>query len=270
VIVQSDLATAREAMVEAYYVRTRRRRRHRVVRRLVVLGAILALWEIAGQVSSPLFFAPFSESLVAVFDASFISPWLTSLQALLIGYGLASVVGIAVGLVMGRFRAAEWLLNPWLTILLAAPMVAVIPLFVVIFGLSLAARVAIVFSFVFVYVAINTFAGTKSIQRDLFEMSASFGLKEWQLFRWVVLPGAAPLIMTGLRLGFGRAIIGMLLGEMLLLAVGIGGRLLEASNYFDTAGVLAIVLMLLVFSWAGGSLIEAIDHRINRWQHRTT
>ncbi len=256
-------------VVAAYAVKNRRRNRMRLLRRVLILVGILGAWEYVGQTTSRLFLAPFSEALTAMFNPDLVAAWGPSLQSLLIGYGVAAISGVAVGLLMGRFRVAEWALNPWVTILLAVPMVALIPLFLIIFGLTLAARVAIVFAFVFVYVAINALAGSRSVPRDLLEMSDAFRLSEWQKFRWIVLPGAAPLIMTGLRLGFGRAIIGMLLGEMLLLAVGVGGKLIEASNFFDTAAVLAIVLMLLVFSWAGGSLIEAVDHRVNRWQRRT-
>ncbi len=247
---------------------SRRRQRIRLLTRVLILVSFLGIWEIVGRSTSRLFLVPFSESLLATLDPDLLAAWGTSLQAFVIGYGLACILGVAVGLLMGRFRLAEWSLNPYLTILLTAPMVALIPVFIIIFGFTLAARAAIVFSFSFVYVAINAFAGSKAVPRELVEMSDSFGLTEWQRFRWIVVRSAAPLIMTGLRLGFGRATIGMLLSEMLLLAVGIGGRLIESSNRFDMAGVLGIVLMLLAFSWIGGSAIEAADHRINRWQRR--
>lgn len=263
------MPAAGQSVIAAYVARARKRRVRRLVTRLLILGLILGGWEIVGRSTSRLFLVPFSESLAATVDPEVLAAWGTSLQAFVVGYGLAAVCGIVVGLVMGRFRTAEWGLNPYLTILLAAPMVALIPIFIIIFGFSLAARVAIVFSFTFVYIAINTLAGAKSIPRELSEMSTAFRLTEWQRLRWIVVPGAAPLIMTGLRLGFGRATIGMLLSEMLLLAVGIGGQLIESSNRFDTAGVLGIVLMLLAFSWTGGTVIEAIDRRMNRWERRS-
>jgi NitT/TauT family transport system permease protein len=259
---------ARSTILAGYVARTRRRRTRRFLTRLAILVIIIGGWEIIGRSTSRLFLVPFSEAVAATFDPDKFSAWATSLQAFVVGYALAAVCGIAIGLVMGRFRLAEWALNPYLTIVLAAPMVALIPIFIIIFGFSLAARVAIVFSFSFVYIAVNTLAGAKSVRPELNEMANAFRLSEWQRFKWIVVPGAAPLIMTGLRLGFGRATIGMLLSEMLLLAVGIGGELITSSNRFDTAGVLAIVLMLLAFSWTGGSIIEAIDRRINRWQRR--
>ena len=262
------MASPQADVIARYVTRARRRRVRRLLVRLAILAIILGGWEIVGRSTSKLFLVPFSESLAAAFDAELIGAWGTSLRAFALGYVLAAVSGVGIGLFMGRFRLAEWALNPYLTIILAAPMVALIPIFIILFGFSLASRVAIVFSFSFVYIAVNTLAGTKAVQPELSEMAAAFRLTEWQRFRWIILPGAAPLIMTGLRLGFGRATIGMLLSEMLLLAVGIGGALIESSNTFDTASVLGIVLMLLAFSWTGGSIIEALDRRINRWQRR--
>ena len=260
-------ATSPDA-VAAYAARSQRRRRVRVLRRIAILIVILAAWEIAGRNTSRLFIAPFSESIVAMVNPRILGAWTTSLVALLLGFGIAAASGIAIGLAMGRSRFAEQALNPYLTILLTTPMIAIMPIIIVIFGLTLAARMAVVFSFCFVYIAVNTLAGTKAVPRGVAEMASSFRLSEWQKFRWIVLPSAAPFIMTGLRLGYGRAIIGMLVSEMLLLGAGIGGLLIESSNRFATASVLAIVLTLLAASWGGGTLIEAVDRRINRWQRR--
>lgn len=268
-IASSAPAPLADQALAGYRAIRARRRLTRTLVRLTILAVIVGGWEYVGQTTSRLFIAPFSESIVLVADPAILEAWATSAQALLVGYVAAALVGVGIGLAMGRSTLVERAVNPYLTIFLATPMVAVMPIMIVLFGLTLTARIAVVFVFSFVEIAVNALAGTKSVQPELLEMGRSFSLTAWQRFRSIVLPGAGPLVMNGLRLGFGRAVIGMLLSEMLLLTVGIGGLLIESANRFATAKVFAIVITILVVAWGGGTLIEAIDRRLNRWSRRS-
>lgn len=264
----SQLITS--AVAERYKAKWRRERRIRAARRLFLLLVFLGLWEIAGWNVSPILLAPASETLQALatiaLDGTLFDAFASSLQALAIGYLAATVMGIAIGLLMGRYRTIENLLDIYVTTALAAPMAALIPVVIIFFGLSLTARIVVVMLFVFPYVLVNTVAGVKSIRPELLEMARAFMLTEAQFFRWILLPNAGPLIMAGLRLGLARSISGMLLAELLILAVGVGGLLVHYAERFDTAELLATVVAIVIVAVIAGSLLQALDRRINRWQ----
>jgi NitT/TauT family transport system permease protein len=170
--------------------------------------------------------------------------WLSH-QALLVGFAAAVVIGIAVGILVGRSAAIDALLDPYLTILLITPMAAVIPLVIISFGIGLFARALVVTLFSVVAVVINTRAGVRTLAPGWLEMVRSFGATEAQIWRMVVVPGALPSIVTGVRLGLGRAFAGMIAVEMLLASVGIGRLILDFQGSFEAGAVYAAVMVLV-------------------------
>src|SRR5574341_1412254 len=156
----------------------------------------------------------------------------TSLVALLAGYALAVALGVALGGLMGRYRPIEYLLGLYVNVLLATPNIAMVPVLYTIFGFSRTIQIAIVFIAAFPIVAINTMSAIRNVDATYIEMARSFGARERQLFWKILIPGGMPLMMAGLRLGMGRAIKGMITGEMFIALFGLGGLLRFYGNRF--------------------------------------
>lgn len=257
-----------DLLVQAHFDWERRRRRRLRLRRIASLVVVFGAWEVVGRLAPPVTFASASEMLEAFVDLAATgvlgAAFVDSLRVMAIGYVVAIVAGVSIGFVMGRLRTVNTMLDPYITVLLATPMAALIPVILILFGLSTTARIVIVFSFVLPYIIVNTTLGVRTVHPRLVEVADSFLLTEWQRVRWIVIPHAAPTVMAGVRLGFGRAIIGMLLGEMLLLVVGVGGLLVEFRQEFATASLFATVLGVLLVAVIGGAIIQEADRRIRR------
>lgn len=232
---------------------------------------ILAItWEAAARSENVYLFPPLSSILVAwvelVRSGQLIRSLLVSLQALTLGFLLSVAVGIPVGLLMGRYRRLEAFLDLYMTALLAIPIISFIPLLVIAFGLGLHSRVWIVFLFAFVIIAINTKAGVRNVDPTLTEMARSFGARERDLFMKIIVPAALPMIMAGLRLGMGRAVVGMITSEVVLAVVGIGAILMSFGASFDTPALFATILTVILLAVAALSLIQNVDRRITPWR----
>ena len=170
--------------------------------------------------------------------------WVSN-QALGIGYFAAVVIGVPVGLGIGRWRALEAPVDLYLNLMLVAPVSAMIPVLIMALGLGLTARASVVWLFSIAIVAVNTRAGMRQVDRGLIEMANSFGASEAQLWRSVLLPGAWPGVMAGLRLGLARAVSGMVAVELLLVSVGFGRLLLRYQGSFDAGAVYAVVFVVV-------------------------
>jgi ABC-type nitrate/sulfonate/bicarbonate transport system permease component len=240
-----------------------------VLRAVSVLSLAL-LWEIIGRSQNTHLLPPLSKVLSAwlelLVSGQLLQALKISLQALLIGYLLSVGFGIPLGLLMGRYRRLERFFNVYMTALLTVPMISFIPFLVIAFGLGLQSRVWIVFLFAFVYVAINTTAGVRNVDPILTEMARSFGARERELFLKVILPAALPMIMAGVRLGMGRAILGMVTSEMILAAVGFGVMLMTFGASFNTPALFATILTIVLLAVLLLGLIQYLDRRLMPWR----
>jgi ABC-type nitrate/sulfonate/bicarbonate transport system permease component len=240
--------------------------------RAVSLVSIAFLWEVIGRTQNTHLLPPLSKVLSAwlelLVSGQLFQALKISLQALVLGYLLSVGFGIPLGLLMGRYRRLERFLNVYMTALLTVPMISFIPFLVIAFGLGLQSRVWIVFLFAFVYIAINTTAGVRNVDPILTEMARSFGARERELFVKVILPAALPMIMAGVRLGMGRAILGMVTSEMILAAVGFGVMLMTFGASFNTPALFATILTIVLLAVVLLGLIQYLDRRLMPW--RTT
>lgn len=239
-----------------------------VLLRLGVLAVVLAAWQWVGDDSTRLAMPTVTRTLgvmwTLVQDGRLPLALLSSNVAMVAGYLAALAVGIPLGLAMGGWRGASQVGRPFLTILIAVPMIAMIPLIQTIFGPALASRIVVVFLFSIVYIALNTEVGARSVPPELLEMAASFGASRWQRVREVVLPHAFRSIMAGARLGLGRAIAGMVLAELFLVGSGIGSLLSFYRSRMNTGAVFAIVLTLVVEGIVIMALARLVEARVNR------
>jgi ABC-type nitrate/sulfonate/bicarbonate transport system permease component len=236
----------------------------------VVLLAIA--WELLGRSGLALEFPPFSAVLGALWrlvaSGRLWKEGAFTIQAFVYGYALSLVVGIGIGLLMGRFRTLDQVLSPYVDALMSAPLIAFVPLFIVWFGAqSIWSRIAVVFIFGVFVVIVNTAAGVRAADRRLVEMAHSFGASERQLLWKVILPAATPLIMAGVRLGTARAVKGMIMGEMLITVVGLGGLIMEYGASFKTDSLFAVILVVILLAVLVTEIVQIVERRLLRWRH---
>ena len=238
--------------------------------RAISLITLALLWEILGRTQNAHLLPPLSKIFSAwtelLRSGQLIGALLVSLQALVLGFLLSVGLGVPLGLIMGRYRKLESFLDIYMTALLAVPMISFIPFLVIAFGLGLQSRVWIVFLFAFVIITINTAAGVRNVDPTLTEMARSFGARESELFLKVILPAALPMIMAGIRLGRGRAILGMVPSEMILSAVGFGVMLMTFGASFNSPALFATILTIVLLAVALLALIQYLDRRLTPWR----
>jgi NitT/TauT family transport system permease protein len=231
---------------------------------------VVALWQlVAVRVHDNPFLVPPTDVVTACFhllrDGSLTEHLLTTGRSVLIAFGTASVAGVACGLVLSASRATEQLLAPYLTFLNTIPRVALIPAFIVWFGIGPEASIAVGISLTFFIVLLNTIAAAKNIDRDLVRLSDTVGLSTVRRFGIVTLPWCVPGIFAGLHLGLIYAILGVIAGEMLAGTTGLGQLIVLYGNTFRVEQMYAVILIVAVLSAAviqGFALLEA---RLLRW-----
>jgi ABC-type nitrate/sulfonate/bicarbonate transport system permease component len=182
------------------------------------------------------------------------------------GWSLAIVIGIPFGLLMGQSRVATGLTMPYLAFLNALPISTLVPVVVIVFGIGLTARAAVVFLFAIVDVVLTTAAGVLYVDRELVEMARSFGMSRVRRFRRVIFPGSMPGILAAIRVGTGRAIVGMVVMELLLVSVGVGRLVSRFKDGFRSPELYAVVVSLAVFGLAALAVVRQVELRALKWR----
>lgn len=236
---------------------------------LAPLIAGLVVWEAAGWLAGFRFLPPFSRVLLATVNLTvsgqLITPLLGSLLSLVTGYGAAVVLGLFLGVVMGRCRTLEFLLSPYLHAFVAAPKIALVPILFALFGLSRVIQVAVVFLSAFFVIVLNTMRGVQTVDPAHAEMALAFGATERQLLWRVLLPGALPLTLAGLRLAIGHAIRAMVAAEMFVTLSGLGALLRSFGGRFDAERVFAVLLVVIGVAFACSYVLDLVDRRLTSW-----
>jgi NitT/TauT family transport system permease protein len=241
------------------------------------LLVLLVVWEVLGR-SGQLAFLPSVSGVVSAWrelmggaqvgyqQGTLPGCLLSSLRALVMGFSMALVTGTLVGGLMGLSRKVEYFLGIYINALISTPTSALIPVLFLLFGLGYPSRVAVVFMFAFSVITVNTYAGVSNIEPELVEMGRCFGANQWQLFWKVRVPNALPLLMAGLRVGLGRAVKGMVIGEMLIAFVGLGYLVKFYGSTFDMEHLYAVIFSVMVLAvfltWA----VRSLDRRLTHWR----
>ena len=226
-------------------------RRRYLAATLSVMGG-LALWEIISRyvVANALFLAGPSQIAVAIYHLAMTGElWHhigVSAAEFALGYVIASMLGIALGLAMASSATAKQALQPWVSGLYATPTIALAPLFILWFGIGIWSKVIVVISLVLFPVTINTEAGLRTTSERLIEMLRSFGATKRQIFLKVSLPSAVPFILTGLKLGIGRGLIGVVVAELFGSRAGLGRLISQSADAFNMPELFAGVVILAV------------------------
>jgi len=235
------------------------------------LALILVVWQIIGPQISPIFFTYPSKIAVAFYlltvNGDLPYYLAQSLEVMFYGLLTAVVVGIPLAVAMARVRWLDWALDLPINALYATPMVALVPLLVLWFGIYLKAKIIVVFLFAVFPILINTYQGVRECDKNMLEVARSFRSNEWQMWRDVLLPFAVPFIAAGIRLAIGRGLVGMVVAEFYTTISGLGFMITRYANNFemDKTFVPVIVLMVLGVSLTTG--LKALERRIAPWSH---
>jgi NitT/TauT family transport system permease protein len=238
--------------------------------RLGFLALLIALWQLASAnvsrnlVPSPLETWQAFERLIA--QGRLAAAVQDSLTVYLTGFLLAAVCAIPIGIAMGAFRPLGKTLDIYVFALSATPRVAFIPLIIVFLGLGLEAKVFVVFLGAMMPILINTYAGVLSSDPELVEMARSVGATRGRIFWRIILPGAVPFIVVGLRIGATIGLINTVVAELYTAVTGLGGLLALYGNTFRMGEYFVVVLTLALIGVVVTEVLRLIETRLNRWR----
>lgn len=183
-----------------------------------------------------------------------------------VGFLIAIAVGIPLGLAAGWYRKFSYAVDPFLSALNATPQVAFLPLIIVWVGIGLGSKVVVIFLLTVLPIAINALASVKTIDARLLRVASSFGSSEWKIFRNIIIPSSVPFLLTGLRLGVGRAMIGIVVGELYAATAGIGFMINVAGSSFQTDKVFVGVIVIAITGLTLIDVIRRIERRVDVWR----
>jgi NitT/TauT family transport system permease protein len=236
----------------------------------ISIACALFLWEVFGRNINPVFGSYPTAIALAFWDLLKTGElWTalgTSLQPFAVGYGLAIVLGVPLGLIIGRFRTAEAAFGIYVTAGYAMPLVALVPLLVLWLGLGFKVKAAVVFLMSVFPIVINTWLGVTAVPKTLIEVGKSFVAPDAVILRRIVLPATLPYIMAGIRLAVGRAVVGMVIAEFFTTISGLGAVIINSANNFDTATMFVPIILLMIMAVGLNSLIGFVEHKVAPWQ----
>jgi ABC-type nitrate/sulfonate/bicarbonate transport system permease component len=192
-----------------------------------------------------------------------------SAVAFLAGLGLSIIVGLPLGLIIGRSPTLEAWLDPYITAFNATPRIVLLPLLILWFGIGIWSKIMIVFAGAVFPLLINTYAGVKNVNRVLVNVVRSFGASEWQLMKIVVLPNSVPYIIAGLRLAIGRAILGVVVGEFFGSSQGLGYMIASAATNYKVDVVFVGVAIFMALSVILTLAVKQLESHLASWRPET-
>jgi NitT/TauT family transport system permease protein len=248
------------------------KRNERLIYGFVGFFGFLLLWELgsrAGVINGFFFSRPtaiLAAGVTAVQTAEFQEDLRVSFFEFGIGYLAAILVGVPLGLAAGWYRRLQYLLDPWINFLNSLPRFALMPVVVIWVGLGMSSKIVIVFLGAFFAIIIPTIQGVRTVDRRLLDVASSFNASRRRIFVSVVAPATVPFIVTGLRLGIARALIGVVTAELYAATVGLGVFIKKASDTLATDRLLFGVLIFTITGLIGVELIRQFERYFQRWR----
>ncbi|HZH84882.1 MAG TPA: ABC transporter permease [Phototrophicaceae bacterium] len=182
------------------------------------------------------------------------------------GFATATIVGIVVGYLMGMHRWFDEVMDPWIATLYSIPIITVVPLIIIWFGIGMVSKVIVVFKITAVAIILNTAAGIKNLDPMWLELAKSLRLSRWETTYKIRFPGALPYIITGMRLGVGRALLGVVVAELMAANAGLGYLLRDSSETWDSPKLFVTVTLLAVIGLLSFNLIKRLEQKIAPWR----
>ena len=237
--------------------------------RAASLTVVLGVWQVAGARVDPVLFTTpskvFAAAVTMIGSGELWTYLWPSLVVLLIGLTLAALVGVATGLLLARYWVLDVALGVYITFLYSTPSVALVPLIVLWAGFETTAKVIILFLFAFFPMTINTYQGVKNVDPRLVEVGRAFRCSERQLWLNIVLPGALPFIVTGLRLAVGRGLIGMVLADLYTAISGIGYLIVRTASTYQVDKMFVPIVTLGILGVTLTALLRLLEIKVAPW-----
>jgi NitT/TauT family transport system permease protein len=224
------------------------------------------LWEIIGQLDVTFFVPPLSSVIATLFSVIGTRAFLNALSETAIGFSggvlSAIVIGIPVGILMGKNRLIDEILLPWVNIFLSAPLTALVPVLMVLFGFGMKSIIITTALFAIWIIILNTRAGVMQINRSLVEMARSFGATTMDAFTKIYFWAALPEILSGVRIGIIRGVKGVIIGQLLISIVGFGALFELYSSNFLMTHFWAVLLVLFAMAFSISELLAYLERRV--------
>jgi NitT/TauT family transport system permease protein len=241
------------------------------VRGLLSLVIVGLVWEIAGRSGRwPLILAPISEIWVKFLQLAatgeLMRHVLVSLNEFFVGFAVAALLGILLGIAIASSEAVKDFVDPWVSAVYATPTVALAPLFIFMFGIDAPSKMAVVFLLAIFPVVINTATGIRSTDRVYIEAARSFSATRAQIFTKVLIPSALPFIVAGLRLGIGRGLVGVVVGEFIGARAGLGYLIFRSSQAFQIDAMWVGVFLLAGTGVVAVIVLQKVERRMAPWR----
>ena len=234
--------------------------------------ALLLVWELlvtTGILDRRFFPAP-SEVFVRLFellrDGTLVTATIVTLRRMVIGFLLATIPGVFIGLMMGISRTTRIILSPLIASLYPVPKIALVPMVVILFGIGENSKYAIVIISVFFLVVLNTMSGVMNIEERYFDIARNNGARRWDLVWSVALPAALPSILTGINLGLGFALTVIVGTELLLPQGGIGALIWKSYQLYDIATIFAGLIVVAVIGWGFNTFMLELERQLLPWR----
>jgi ABC-type nitrate/sulfonate/bicarbonate transport system permease component len=254
-----------------------RRPARRIVSERLILGVaftilVIAVWEAVTRLGivRPIFLASFSNVMIELWEG-ITEGWLwphvgATALVWVIGYVLGAIAGIAFGILAGASRRASYVADPWLNAVYVMPDIALVPIFIIWFGIGLEFKVWFVFLSGFFFVAVNTLSGVRATEGRYVTVARSFGARRMKVLRTVILPGSVPYVITGLRQAAGRSLVGVVAAEFVASNQGIGFMTSVAGQTFNTPRVMVGIVILALTGVIVTEILGRIEHRFDAWR----
>jgi ABC-type nitrate/sulfonate/bicarbonate transport system permease component len=242
------------------------------LRGLLAAAAVLALWELVAdlRVIDPLFIS--SPSRIVMAGAAVVQSgeiWgdiQVSASEFLLGYGAAIVVAMPLGLAMGWYRRLGYIFGPFIDMLNAVPRVTFLPILILWFGIGIWSKFAVAFLGAIIPIIIGCYTGVRTSEARFMRVAQSFGASQFKQMTSIVLPGTVPYIFTGLKYAAGRALIGVVVGELYAATAGVGHMIIDAGNLFDTGTVFFGVFLFTGTGIIITGILSRLERHFDRWR----
>ena len=227
---------------------------------LIVFGA----WEIAGRVPVSYAFPTFFESMAAfwqmLIDGTMLRAYGETLRPLVVGIAISAVLGIGLGLWIGLSTRFEWLFSPIFIVMQAAPLAALIPILVMVYGIGLTSKVFVVCIMAMPVIVLNTASAVRNTPASLKEMARSFQAQDRDVLFKIILPAASPVIFSGLRLGVSAGFIGAILSELKITPTGVGDIITYSRSIADFPSMYAAIFSIILLAVIFQNLLEKLEN----------
>jgi NitT/TauT family transport system permease protein len=232
--------------------------------KLLSAAIVFGAWEIAGRVPISYAFPTFVESITAlaqmIFDGSLFVAYAETLKPLILGVAFSAVFGIGVGLWIGLSARFEWLFGPIFVVMQTAPLAALIPILVMVYGIGLTSKVFVVCIMAMPVIVLNTASAVRNTPASIKEMAKSFLASDRDVLIKIIIPAASPIIFSGLRLGVSAGFIGAILAELKITPTGVGDIISYSRSIADYPSMYAAILSIILLAVIFLNLLEKLEN----------